>query len=156
MEIDARPISNTRENLIMRGMPRTVGMVCPLCNDGAETEYYLFLHCRISAKLWYETIRWIDHSLVRPPNVKQSFSLLVGCGVGKMGKKGMMLIWHALLWTIWKTRNNRIFNNGIVDAEEMLETMKRLFWQWFIGRMAKAPCLFYEWRWNPGDCFIRR
>jgi hypothetical protein len=21
--------------------------------------------------------------------------------------------------------------------------------------MAKSPCHFYEWRWNPGDCFLR-
>jgi hypothetical protein len=42
-------------------------------------------------------------------------------------------------------RNNRIFNNGIIDAVEAVETIKRLSWQWFIGRMAV----------NPGDCFYR-
>jgi hypothetical protein len=26
-------------------------------------------------------------------------------------------------------------------------------WQWFIGRMAISPCLFYEWQW--GDCLSR-
>jgi hypothetical protein len=146
----------TRENLILRGMMRTADMVCPLCNDAVETESHLFLHCRVSAKLWYDIIWWIDNSLMLSWNVKDSFPLLVGCGVGKMGKKGLMIIWHALVWTIWKTRNNRIFNNGAVDNEEMLETVKRLSWQWFIGRLAKAPCLFYEWRWNPGNCFSRR
>jgi hypothetical protein len=41
-------------------------------------------------------------------------------------------------------------------VEETVETIKRLSWQWFIGRMAITPCLFYEWRWNPGVCFNRR
>jgi hypothetical protein len=70
--------------------------------------------------------------------------LLAGCGIDKRGKKGMMLIWHAFVWTIWKTRNEKIFNNGVIDAEEMTETIKRVSWNWFIGRMANVSCLFYE------------
>jgi hypothetical protein len=67
----------------------------------------------------------------------------------------MMIIWHAYIWTLWHMRNNKVFNNGIIDADEAVEAVKRLSWQWFIGRMAQAPCLFYEWRWNPGVCFYR-
>ncbi|GAU51894.1 hypothetical protein TSUD_416790 [Trifolium subterraneum] len=63
------------------------------------------------------------------------------------------MIWHSFIWAIWKARNHRVFNGGVVDPEEITESIKRISWQWFIGRMAMGPCLFYEWCWNPGDCF---
>jgi hypothetical protein len=116
----------TRENLVYRGMPRTTNMVCPLCNVGAETDVHLFLHCRVAAKLWYEIVRWIGHSLVLPSNLSQSFVLLDDCGTGKQGKKGMLMIWHAFVWVIWGTRNNMIFNNSTVDSGEMMEMVMRL------------------------------
>jgi hypothetical protein len=65
----------------------------------------------------------------------------VGCGIGKKGKKGMALIWHSLIWTVWRMRNNRIFNKGVIDVEEAVESIKRMAWQWFIGRMAISSCL---------------
>lgn len=145
----------TRENLVYRGLPRMDDLVCPLCNGGAETDVHLFLHCPVAGKLWYEIVWWIDQSLVLPANLSQSLVLLAGCGISKQGKKGMLLIWHAFVWVIWRTRNNRIFNNGVVDSGEMMELVMRLSWEWFIERMTKSPCMFYEWRWNPADCFSR-
>jgi hypothetical protein len=145
----------TMDNLALRGFPADINGNCPLCNLNAETAEHLFLHCRVSAKIWYEILRWVDHSSMLPPTLLHSFALLSGCGSGKKGKKGMMLIWHTFVWLIWRARNNRIFNNGSIDADEVIESIKRLSWQWYIERMAKSPCLFYEWRWNPGDCFQR-
>jgi hypothetical protein len=81
--------------------------------------------------------------------------MFAGFGAGKKGRKGMMLLWHAYIWTVWGMRNNKVFNNGIVDVDEAVESIKRVSWQWFIDRLAAAPCLFYEWRWNPGVCFYR-
>jgi hypothetical protein len=37
-------------------------------------------------------------------------------------------------------------------VEEVVDEIKRLSWQWYIGRLAKRPCLLYEWIWNPIDC----
>jgi hypothetical protein len=81
--------------------------------------------------------------------------MFVGSGARKKGKKGMMIVWHVYIWTLWRMRNNRIFNNGVSDADEAVETIKRLSWQWFIARVATTLCLFYEWRWNPKVCFDR-
>jgi hypothetical protein len=60
-----------------------------------------------------------------------SFAIFIGCGVGKKGVKGMTVIWHAMMWCIWRTRNNVIFNNGTVDVEQMVDDIKRISWQWF-------------------------
>jgi hypothetical protein len=96
----------------------------------------MFLHCGISAKIWYEIARWIGHELILPPSLGHSFSMLVGCGTGKIRKKGLSLIWHAFIWSIWRARNNRIFNDGVIDPEEIFDSIKRILWLWFIERMA--------------------
>jgi hypothetical protein len=49
-------------------------------------------------------------------------------------------------------KNAFLFKNKAFIVEEVVEDIKRLSWQWFIGRMAKSPCLLYEWIWNPIDC----
>ncbi|MCI50500.1 hypothetical protein A2U01_0071744, partial [Trifolium medium] len=55
------------------------------------------------------------------------------------------------MWVVWKRRNDSVFNNVIVTVEEIVEQIKVVSWQWFIGRMAKGPCLLYEWKWSPID-----
>jgi hypothetical protein len=145
----------TMDNLLLRGFPAGNNLNCSLCNASAETAGHLFIFCGTTAKICYDIDSWIGHSMMLPPSIYHSFAMLTGCGVGKRGKKGMALIWHTFIWTIWRMRNNRIFNNGVIDVEEAVESIKRISWQWFIGRLANSPCLFYEWRWSPGDCFNR-
>jgi hypothetical protein len=145
----------TKDNLALRGVDTGNGLLCVACNCTLETSLHLFLHCGIAAQVWYAIARWISHDLPLPPSIFHSFVMLVGCGINKSRKKGLRLIWHAFIWTIWRARNNRIFNSCVIDLLEILDNIKRISWQWFIGRMAKSPCLFYEWCWDSGDCFHR-
>lgn len=39
-------------------------------------------------------------------------------------KKGFWLIWHATIWSIWKERNARIFNNQMKEVEELVDEIK--------------------------------
>jgi hypothetical protein len=42
-----------------------------------------------------------------------------------------------------------------VVIEELVDHVKFQSWKWFVGRVAKNPCLLYEWQWSPIDCFTR-
>jgi hypothetical protein len=145
----------SKQNLALRGVDTGNDARCAACNSELESSAHLFLHCRVTAQIWYDIARWIGHELILPPSVDHSFSIFVSCGTNKIRKKGFSLIWHAFIWSIWRARNNRIFNNGVIDPDEICDNVKRISWQWFIERMAKGPCFFYEWRWDPGDCFLR-
>jgi hypothetical protein len=145
----------SKQNLALRGVDTGNDARCAACNSELESSAHLFLHCRVTAQIWYDIARWIGHELILPPSVDHSFSIFVSCGTNKIRKKGFSLIWHAFIWSIWRARNNRIFNNGVMDPGEICDNVKRISWQWFIERMAKGPCFFYEWRWDPGDCFLR-
>jgi hypothetical protein len=70
-------------------------------------------------------------------------------------RKGFCLIWHSVIWSIWKARNNHIFNNVITDPLELVEQAKILSWRWSADRLKITPCIYYEWCWDPGSCFDR-
>ena len=36
-------------------------------------------------------------------------------------QKGFLLIWHTMIWVLWKVRNDRIFNGRIVTIDEIFE-----------------------------------
>jgi hypothetical protein len=73
--------------ILNRGIQCDEGMVCPLCNSTAETACRLLLRCRIAATVWYEIVRWVGQNLMLPPTVCHSFSMFVGSGARKKGKK---------------------------------------------------------------------
>jgi hypothetical protein len=81
--------------------------------------------------------------------------MLVSYGRGKRGKECLALIWQSVMWSIWKFRNDGVFNNKVVTIDEVVDHIKFQSWKWFIGRVAKIPCLLYEWQWSPVDCFMR-
>jgi hypothetical protein len=55
----------------------------------------------------------------------------------------------AFVWAVWKARNDRVFNNVVVDVPVVFDLIQRLSWKWFVNNTAKVPFLLYEWVWNP-------
>ncbi|GAU34179.1 hypothetical protein TSUD_162800 [Trifolium subterraneum] len=146
----------TKENLIVRGvLPRESSGSCVWCGDIRESSAHLFLHCKVALVVWYEIFRWLGVVIVIPPNLFTLFDYFSDSARSKKSKKGFLLVWHSVIWTIWKARNNQIFNNVTSDPFELVESAKVLSWRWSADRLHISPCLFYEWLWDPGICFNR-
>jgi hypothetical protein len=145
----------TREILSVRGVILPADACCPFCVNVIESSVHIFLHCRIAAAIWYRLARWLGLSTVLPPSVLPSYVMMVGFGSNKTRRRVFSIVWLAFVWAIWKSRNDRIFNNKDVSVEELVDYIQRLSWVWFIKSVAKGPCLLYEWCWSPGDCMMR-
>jgi hypothetical protein len=126
--------------------------MCVVCSRNSETSVHLFLHCNGAARIWKEVNRWLGLCLIIPPDMATAFAMWVSCSNSKKVKKGICLIWYAYVWVLWKARNAFLFSNKAFYVEEIVDDIKRLSWQRFIGRLATTPCLLYEWIWNPIDC----
>lgn len=58
--------------------------------------------------------------------------------------RGFWLIWHAVIWVIWRERNDRIFNNKEKGVDEIVEEVKAMSWHWDLSKQKVASCLFYD------------
>lgn len=70
--------------------------------------------------------------------------LLDGAFSHKKIRKGVGMIWHAVVWSISRARNDIIFNNLACDVEEVVEEIKVMSWRWGLSRLETTACLFYE------------
>jgi hypothetical protein len=95
---------------------------------------------------------WLGVSYISPLNLRVSFAYTVGMGVSKRRKKGLMLLWQLVLWSIWRARNDKLFNNKAASVIEVVESIKNIALKWYIGRIANRPCLLYEWLMEPWYC----
>lgn len=73
----------------------------------------------------------------------------------KKVRKGYQLIWHAVVWSIWRGRNDRIFNNVICGAVELVEAIKVLSWRCMLSSFERAGEFVYEWCSCPRECLRR-
>jgi hypothetical protein len=145
----------TRDNLVVRHIVAPeASRDCVGCVGALETSSHLFLHCGGVISIWYEIFKWLGIVVVIPPTVAVLFEVVRGAAKNKKIRQGYMLIWHATIWTIWKTRNNVIFANGSFNPKAMVDEIKVLSWKWCLARLKVPPCLFYEWTWDLGNCLL--
>jgi hypothetical protein len=129
--------------------------VCPVCGAMGESTTHLFLHCNFASAVWYVVCRWLDIVVIIPPDVIMSYGHMVISGRNKRIRKGYAIVWLALIWVLWRMRNDRVFNNNIGTMDDAMDQIQRLSWQWFLRKTTKDSCLFYEWIWDPGECLMR-
>jgi hypothetical protein len=144
----------TKDNLVSRGIFRgdSPGN-CVVCNGSLESAAHLFLHCDFAFSIWLDIFRRLGVYVIMPASLPSLFDYFTGFARSKKAWKGYMLVWHTVLWLIWRSRNGVIFSNKVTTAAECAEEIKVLSWKWSAHRLKTAPCLFYEWVWDPGDCF---
>jgi hypothetical protein len=105
--------------------------------------------------VWCEIFKWLGVVVMMPANSFHLFDCFSEAGVNKKSRKGFRLVWHTAIWELWRAQNNLIFNNIWEEPMDIVEGIKVLSWRWSVDRLNIPPCLFYEWVWDPGDCFLQ-
>lgn len=72
--------------------------LCPLCEEAPESADHLFLLCDNAWKVWTYCISWWDMSWV------------------------WAMILYAVIWSIWKARNEVVFWNKRCHWKEIVES----------------------------------
>lgn len=117
----------TKVNLAYRGLlGADESKRCVFCGSQDELVVHLFLHCDIISKVWREVMNWLNFNFISPPNLFIHAICWSRHVRNKKLRRGAWLIWHAVVWVVWKTRNNWIFNNKTFDVMEMVDEMKLL------------------------------
>ncbi|GAU25119.1 hypothetical protein TSUD_274080 [Trifolium subterraneum] len=146
----------TRDCLSRRGILAAGGSrECVHCQGREETALHLFLFCDFAFRVWSAIFQWLGVVIVMPPNLFILFDCFVGAAGCNKRAKGFLLIWHTTVWAIWRSRNEILFANGVLDPSSVIDEIKLLSWRWGLSRQKIPMCLLYEWCWDPGICLRR-
>jgi hypothetical protein len=148
----------TKLNLASRGVALAGDQLsCAVCGGGGvENEDHLFLLCPLAWSIWVEVYRWFGVVEVFPGSIISLFvGFLSSLKRGKKLPKGIMIVWHAVMWVIWRVRNDKIFSDKSIILEDVFDRIKCNSWRWLLARKPISHCLYYEWCVNPLDCIVR-
>jgi hypothetical protein len=91
--------------------------------------------------VWLNIYRWLGFSIVMPRNFFVLFEYFVGFVPNKKVAKGFALIWLTTVWSIWRSRNEVVFSNGVRDVVKVVDDVKHLSWQWGMYVAPSNPVL---------------
>uniref|UniRef100_A0A2N9FZT4 Reverse transcriptase domain-containing protein n=1 Tax=Fagus sylvatica TaxID=28930 RepID=A0A2N9FZT4_FAGSY len=97
----------TCDNLMRRGY--SLAGWCCMCRNGWETWDHLLLHCVQASFLWSAVLRSFGVCWVFPNSIKDLYGWFNS--FGKHESEIWNLVPLCLLWTVWRERNQRIFDD---------------------------------------------
>jgi hypothetical protein len=65
--------------------------------------------------------------------------------MGRKERIRWLLIWHSIVWTIWKSLNDIFFLEGTFFVQCLVDKVKLLSCKWFLGKHFESPFFFCEW-----------
>lgn len=120
---------NTRAKLLRLGIIHPENSQCVLCNHTTESSNHLLLHCCFSSLLWSWWLSLWNLSWAQPESLKECFLQWRAPRSGLFFKKIWGAVFFIIIWTIWKERNARIFNNSSSSIHELQDLiLLRLCW----------------------------
>jgi hypothetical protein len=115
----------TKDNLHSRGMlQQALDVNCVWCGQATESSKHLFLHCNKTIRVWYEVCKWLGVLIVMPPDIMTLFDCFSGVVRNKKVRKSFLLVWHTVVWSLWRARNDVIFNGISKEPLEVVEEIK--------------------------------
>jgi hypothetical protein len=112
---------------------------CCMCKKAGETVDHLLLHCPFAWELWSMVFELFGVLWVMPRSIVE----MLECWQGNFGKHRNCLIWrvvpHCLMWSIWRERNGRSFEDCERSYVEIKLFFLRSLWEWVDG-WGSFPC----------------
>jgi len=107
-----------REGLNRRGIMINTTW-CALCLVKEESYQHLFVECICARRVWNMCFKWIGILFVQHNDMAahfEGFTLINGSKNQNMVWKG---VWTTVVRSMWEHRNAVVFNEGVVDEEEV-------------------------------------
>uniref|UniRef100_A0A2N9EQD7 Reverse transcriptase domain-containing protein n=1 Tax=Fagus sylvatica TaxID=28930 RepID=A0A2N9EQD7_FAGSY len=117
----------TCDNLMRRG--HVMAGWCCLCRAAGESVDHLLLHCEVARVLWHCVFRAFGVAWVLPNQIP---ALLIGWWnwFGKHSSQVWNMVPHCLMWTLWRERNSRTFEDIEHPVGRLIETLFSSLFDW--------------------------
>ena len=119
--------------------------LCPFCQSKSESASYLFFTCQKVLPLWWEFNSWVREDRVlhcRPMDNFLQHSAIAG---SKVTNRRWKIWWIAATRSIWKLRNDMIFQNQPFHISKLVDNTNFLTWSWLRGWEKDFNVPFHQW-----------
>ncbi|XP_038995739.1 uncharacterized protein LOC120120058 [Hibiscus syriacus] len=117
-----------KEELLKRGVTGVEDTVCSLCRKCNESVSHLFLHCDVVWDLWVKFLKFWNVFFVIPTKLME---FLIAWDELVPRSFIWKFIPRAVLWSVWKCRNEVIFQQGKVDFALLFFITRFRIISWF-------------------------
>jgi len=143
----------TKDNLLRWGIIQAKATFCSGGCAVQEFADHLLINCSHFSRLWPLIRNWSD-----------LFSIDTFCahdhyvqfgqlsGIPRQTHPFLKLTRLSCVWTIWKERNNHIFNNKTLELHQLLDKVKLLSFTWLKAKMTNFAYTYHEWWRHPLFC----
>ncbi|XP_048494765.1 uncharacterized protein LOC125494915 [Beta vulgaris subsp. vulgaris] len=122
---------NTLKNLVAHNIISPAEASCPFCNLVIEDSVHLFIHCYFAQSIWSSWLKVWNLSWVWPSNLERAFAQWSFPRKSRFFKKVWIASFQVIVWSLWKERNDRIFNH-ILSSSQAVQNMVILRLCWWI------------------------
>ncbi|KAD5961320.1 hypothetical protein E3N88_12793 [Mikania micrantha] len=124
----------TFDALQKRGM-RLISGLCPNCGMWDESCDHLLVTCMIAKVVWEQICSWLKIPMpANVVNVEGWLYYVEDLDGNEKKKKLINMIFQATLWSIWKARNDKVFQMKNISSFQIVEDIKELSYLWIHNR----------------------
>ncbi|XP_021971852.1 uncharacterized protein LOC110867012 [Helianthus annuus] len=134
----------TREALSRRQID-IADATCVFCGDYVESSEHLFVACQFSQTVWQNVALWCNIPPIVAFELKDLLDLHDFSPGSRKRKKAIQVIIQIVIWCIWKTRNEVIFNSIQPNVVKVLEEVKSLGYLWVKNRSRETSLSWEVW-----------
>jgi len=137
----------TKDNLLRHGVIDHTSKLCVSSCGFLESSNHLFIHCNFFGTVWQFIHRWLGLSVAATFQVPNHFNQF-SCsgGTTKVHRSILQVIWFAVVWKIWKERNNTPFNDKECTVNQVVDKIKSFAFTWLKAKYTSLP-LNYHGSW---------
>ncbi|MCI32656.1 hypothetical protein A2U01_0053870, partial [Trifolium medium] len=118
-----------------------------------ETEDHVLFNCPIQSSVWTDIVRWLGIPIAFAEEGYEHFQMFKGLISSRAKVKDILIItWLSTVHSIWKARNDMIFNHVGFNWEKVVDEIKISAWKILKASAKDFSCSLYDWNSNPLEC----
>ena len=125
---------------------------CKWCGFDPENADHILVTCPYAKKVWSWIWKWAGVQDQNFCSVNALLNFVETRGRNTTEKMMLATISYGVCWTLWKTRNERIFRSCFSSASRITDEIISLVFFWFKYRGNLANCNWQVWCIRPFDC----
>ncbi|CAH1428468.1 unnamed protein product [Lactuca virosa] len=105
-----------------------------MCNESEEGSDHVLVDCTYARSVLEGVSRWCNTQLVPLHTVKDVVDSISQWGVCKKRRKIILAIYYGTLWSIWKSRNEKVFKKNRLPPDKVTDIIKSVVYLWVKNR----------------------